>query len=266
MFIVWGKKVVYRRLGYVADFCPLCREPRAFEVRRVGLASHVYYVSFGEGRLAGHERTCRSCGAVLRADPARYAAVSPAEQPLESLVAQTFPGLRQALKDRLALEERIRADPAAVSPEERRALVREPFLLLSPKVERRFATTHLDKETGLALVAALALCVLGPALAARAWPNAAGEAFVACLALAAALVVWQVAGSSRRFLSRSVIPALTTALRPLRPGEQELRAALEELKQQGQKLGKKLRLSDLQAELQAPQASPGSPRPNRLVR
>ena len=107
---------------------------------------------------------------------------------------------------------------------------------------------------------------LGPAVVARVWPKAQGEAFVACLVLAAALVVWQGAGSSRRFLSRSVIPALATALRPLRPGEEELRAALEELKQQGQKLGRKLRLSDLQAQLQAPQASSATPRPNRLVR
>ena len=30
MFVVWGKKHVYRKLGYVADFCEICRGPKAF--------------------------------------------------------------------------------------------------------------------------------------------------------------------------------------------------------------------------------------------
>src|SRR5258706_9118781 len=44
MFIIWGKKRVTKSLGYVADFCPLCRDVRTFELVRVGLAGHIYYL------------------------------------------------------------------------------------------------------------------------------------------------------------------------------------------------------------------------------
>jgi len=51
MFIVWGKKIVYRKLGFVADFCPICRGPRAFELKRVGSASHLV-IADGDSRRA----------------------------------------------------------------------------------------------------------------------------------------------------------------------------------------------------------------------
>jgi len=35
MFIVWGKKRVERKQGMVADFCPICREVRAFTLIRL---------------------------------------------------------------------------------------------------------------------------------------------------------------------------------------------------------------------------------------
>ena len=42
MFIVWGTKRTERKQGLVADFCPICREVRAFQLIRVGLASLVH--------------------------------------------------------------------------------------------------------------------------------------------------------------------------------------------------------------------------------
>ena len=49
MLFIWGKKRVERNIGKVADFCPICREVRMFQLIRVGVADHIYYVSFGEG-------------------------------------------------------------------------------------------------------------------------------------------------------------------------------------------------------------------------
>src|SRR5258705_351547 len=76
MIFIWGKKLVYSKLGYVADFCPICRSPQAFEVQSVGVASHVYYVSFGKGALAGYQRKCCDCGVTLDAKPTNYATIS----------------------------------------------------------------------------------------------------------------------------------------------------------------------------------------------
>jgi hypothetical protein len=80
MFLLWGKKAVYRPLGYAADFCPFCREPRCFSVRRVGMASHVCYLTSGKGQLAGYQRICQECGTILYARPTVYAKI--AEIPL----------------------------------------------------------------------------------------------------------------------------------------------------------------------------------------
>jgi hypothetical protein len=73
MFIVWGSRRTERILGYVADFCPVCREARAFRLVRVGLASHVYYISFGAGRHVGHVIRCEECGSSFDTDATRYA-------------------------------------------------------------------------------------------------------------------------------------------------------------------------------------------------
>ena len=77
MFIVWGRKLVYRKLGHVADFCPICRKPRPFALQRIGSAGHVYYVSVSQGELVGFERTCLKCHTVYNAEPTHYAKVVP---------------------------------------------------------------------------------------------------------------------------------------------------------------------------------------------
>src|SRR5438876_12363312 len=73
MFIVWGKKRTERKQGRVADFYPICREIRAFTLIRVGLAGHIYYVSFGEGKLVGYIVRCDTCGVALGVEPTRFA-------------------------------------------------------------------------------------------------------------------------------------------------------------------------------------------------
>jgi hypothetical protein len=252
MFIVWGKKLVYRRLGHVADFCPICRSPKPFELMRVGSASHVYYISAGEGELLGHERTCQECGTAFGAEPTVYASVSKQALPMPELVRQTFPNIQQVLKDRLALEEKVQRSPMLLTPEERHALIRNPFLLLSPKVEKRFASTHLDKEIGFALVAAIALLVTGPALAHAVVSDSDEIVLMIFILLGISLVGWQIVASGSRFMNRSIVPVLAGSLRPLKPTEGELRAVLAELKLMGHKMAKKLNLVDLQLHLNSP--------------
>jgi hypothetical protein len=255
MFIVWGRKLVYRQVGHVADFCPICRAPRPFGLKRVGSAGHVYYISAGEGELVGYERTCRECGTAFQADPAVYASVSKQALPLAELAKLTFPNMDQVLRDRLALEERVRLAPALLTPQERHALIRSPFLLLSPKVEKRFASTHLDKEIGLSMAAALALLIFGGPLVHAAFPDSAELGVLISIVLGVALMVWQVAASGRRFMQRHVIPTLAMSLRPLKPTESELRAVLAELKQLKHKMATKLKLADLQLQLNRPHAA-----------
>jgi hypothetical protein len=249
MFIVWGKKLVHRRVGYVADFCPICRTPKPFEVKRVGSASHVYYISAGEGELVGFERTCQECGTALQTEPTSYASIEKRALPFDELARRTFPTLDQVLHERLALEERIQRDPTSLTAEERRVLIRNPFLLLSPKVERRFASTHIDKEVGFSILGAIGLLIVGPGLAHAVAPDQADLSVLLFILLGFALVVWQIIASGRRFMKKEIVPVLAGSLRPLRPSEHEISAVLGELRQLRHKMGSKLRPVDLLARL-----------------
>lgn len=245
MFIVWGKKAVYRKLGYVADFCTICRRARSFLVRRIGMAGHVYYITAGEGELVGHDRTCQSCGTSYPADPARYRRMSKKLLALPEMVAQTFPDFQTAWADRLALEEQVRSSPMLVPAEQRKSLLLEAFLALSPMVEKRFASTQLDKEVGFAVLGTIGLLVALPALTRMVAPDHAEEAVLLALAVGIALVIWQLAVSGRRFMLRNVVPALAKSLNPLRPKKEEIAGILTELKSHGHKIGARLKLTDL---------------------
>lgn len=239
MFIVWGRKIKRRMLGYVADFCPMCREERAFKLHRVGSASHIYYISFGEGRLVGYERTCCECGTSFSANAASYASTAKAIAPLEELKRTTFPNLDAAVRERLKLEERVKSQ--SLSQSERDAQIKAPFLFLSPKVESRFASTHIDIGVGLALVGAMGLLILAPTVGKLILPDAPGEIFAISLVLGMALVVWQVIASKSRFIGREILPVLAKSLAPLKPTEQEIERVLGELKQLKKKIAATLR-------------------------
>jgi hypothetical protein len=252
MFIVWGRKLVHRKMGYVADFCSICRAPKPFELRRVGSAGHVYYVSVGEGQLVGYERLCQECKTAFRADPTVYASISKASTPLADLTKQTFPNIDEVLRERLALEKKIKDAPMSLSADERHVLIRNPFLLMSPKVEKRFASIHIDMEVGLSLVAAATLVFVVQAVTRAVAPDAVDKSALVSLVLGILLVAWQGSSSGRRFMVRKVIPVLATTIRPLKPTEDELKSVLAELSRLKHKIGTKLKLADLLTRLNQP--------------
>lgn len=249
MIFIWGKKPVYRRLGFAADFCPVCRSPRAFAIRRVGMAGHVYYLSAGEGTLVGYDRTCTSCGTQYDADPERYVAMTRKPSAVGALARATFPGFKEFWAERLALEERVRKAPFELSTGERRALILEPFITLSPKVEQRCEKVHLDMPICLAIAGTIALANILPALAAKFAPLRTGDAMLAALAIGFTAIIWQLIVSNGRYVRRTIMPLLASSLRPLRPTEAEIRAVVAELGRHGHKIGKKLDAAALNAAL-----------------
>ncbi|MES2205893.1 MAG: hypothetical protein V4525_03740 [Pseudomonadota bacterium] len=247
MFIFWGRKIVYRKIGYVADFCPICRSKQSFTLRRIGSASHVYYVSIGEGELVGFDRTCMKCYIAFNADPNIYTSVSKTNECIDTLTKLTFPVYEEVFQERLKIEAQLKNEPLSFSPQERHALIRSPFLLLSPKVEKRFASTHIDKEVGLSLVSSVILLLLGPMLIRNLLPEYEENVIWVFLCISILLVAWQGVQSGRRFMRREVLPILANTLQPLRPSENEITDVIAELKQLRHKIGSKLLLSDLQS-------------------
>lgn len=238
-FIIWGKKVVRRRIGYVADFCPVCRELRSFKVKRVGLVGHVYYVSFGEGELAGHVRTCSVCDVDLEARPEHYLGIHPDKLDLQELAALTNPDWRKKHAARLALEQARATDPGGLSPQDRAFLLQEPFALLAPKAEERFRASHFDARTLAAIAGLFVLVALAGAIG-EAVPAAKDGLIFAAVVAGIALVTWQVTQIKHRWFRAKIFPTLLLALRPLRPTPQEIERILDEHRRRGDQIGRKL--------------------------
>jgi hypothetical protein len=235
MFIVWGSKVVHRKLGYAADFCYICRCSSVFSVRRIGMAGHVYYISAGEGKLVGFDRTCQKCNIVYTADPSAF--------------THTFPNFETVWQERLALENRLNQNVSLLSLQERKALLAEPFVKLSPGVEARFASTHLDKEVWYAILGAIAAILLLPPLVKSIVPDQAEPFLLTAIAVGLLAVIWQIAISGKRYMRREILPALADALQPLHPLESEISAILADLKNFGHKIGSKLLVADILLQL-----------------
>lgn len=241
MFI-WGKKYVYRRLGYVADFCSLCREVRAFELKRVGLAGHVYYITLTEGELAGHERRCTVCDTEFNAKPEIYARPSKELRTVRELLPLTFPNLATYHAARFAMEKAIRDPFARISQQDRMALIKEPFTLLSHKAEERFRASLIDGQSIAVFLLAIFVggFVVAGLTAVR--PKDEEPLFLVIDLIVACVVAWAWSLRSRsKFIHKGILPPLISALHPLKPSPGEITVVLKDMKALGLKIGSKVK-------------------------
>lgn len=262
MFIFWGTRRVTSKLGVVADFCPICREPRPFRLERLGMASHVYGISVGSGNLVGFERTCTECTTRLHAEHNEYGNIAkryplngvPAASQIAELIRTSNPHLLERYASRIELEREIKAGSASLNAAERRQLIKEPFLILAPGVERSFEETQFDLPLTLTIVVVIAVLVgLFAVLDATVGANSevlpmvmAGGALIGFIA-----ILVQGFQVKKRFLRRHFYPRLARTLMPLRPQRAELDAALSEIRQLGYALGKRTKSTELEPFLQA---------------
>lgn len=161
--LVYGTKIKYKKLGYVADFCSLCGEIRQFSVERMGAAGHLYYVSFGEGKLVEHRRVCLHCHTQYQAEVHDYRTLASAPGPVGALAQDTFHNLEQARRHELALARQARTDPHALPPDVRGRMLANPFLILSMRLEQR--SSLLQGERSASYMRREIYPLLGSALA-----------------------------------------------------------------------------------------------------
>jgi hypothetical protein len=251
MLIIWGTKYVYRNLGYVADFCEICRAQKGFLLRRIGLAKHLYFFTTSEGELAGFQRTCETCKTMFQANRDAYIGVCEKAASFEELREKTYPTLPVVMAERLALEEKVKSAPALLTADERKILIRAPFALLAPKVEKQYSAAHLDKEIIFTALGALALVCATPFALRTISRDTAELSIVVLVGIGLLAVMWQFMLSDQRFMRRKIIPVLARSLRPLRPSEAEVRAALDEMQSSNYKMGAKLKLTDLMSHLRS---------------
>jgi len=129
--VVWGTKIRRKKLGWVADYCPICHEFRPFAIHRVGEARHIYYVAFGQGKLLGHEIRCESCGITLDAELQEYRTISrDALGSADELAEETTPDLKERYAERLEAERSARSPGG--KPDLRIQFLLEPFFSSTP--------------------------------------------------------------------------------------------------------------------------------------
>ncbi len=254
MHVVAGMKQVEQVRGMVADFCPICREVRAYQLIRIGLVSHVYHVSSGAGTLAGYVICCNECGLRLKTDSDRYAATEKDSRVgLEVLVRDTFPKLREVYAARLDQESRIKQTPRSLSADERNYFLMEPFALLNPLVEQRFAnSTKMDTQSGLGCLGTL-LVVAGFMFASWAFPGRIQEILLSSavlLGIGTVYTVIQLYLGPGRFFTAQVLPSLVKALKPLKPTREDIAACIDGCKSQRLKIGKVAKLDVVWARLE----------------
>jgi len=87
---------------------------RAFQLIRIGLTGHIYYISFVQGQLIGHEIECEDadcdCSRTLRATPVCIRD----NRNLEVLIEITFPTVREVYAKRLEFEADLAKNLAAL--------------------------------------------------------------------------------------------------------------------------------------------------------
>jgi len=235
----------------VAEYCPICREPRPFRIHRVGEVGHLYFLSIGDGRLLGHEALCTSCGLVLQVEAQDYRAVVTEEDAdLAALEKETAPDLRVRHAARFAIEERVRA--GQLTPEERRDLIRDPFHFVNGMVELQKREEKLTPGARFLFWGSVGLLLASIPFLAGPDPerhDLIGKALLGVALLGFLVTLWNKATAVHTFVRDRIEPMVARSLAPLDPTREELAEALGRLRQMGMLAGKKLDADRIRGEL-----------------
>lgn len=260
MLIVWGKKKTVRRLGYVAEFCPVCREITPCRLVRIGLTGHLYYISFLKGKLVGHLAQCCVCGYEQAAEPGNYhsQARSP-KLPLPQLIQETFPSIHGSRARELAREKHLRS--GGLTTEEREDAILEGMKLFRDQVEKLPKATTITWPAGLAMVLTiLAMVGAGQLEEKLRWDEKypdldMGNVYLGLLAVGAVVTGTLMILGKTRYVRRKVVPVMARCLRPLHPTREELQYCLDLFLVAGIKVGTRVPVEPLLREIEKAPAS-----------
>ncbi len=250
MLIYLGKKRQEKSMGYVVDFCPICRELTEFKLSKINDPDLSYGIPLATGASVGYLRECVDCQTFMHADPIRYAAFANRSltAAIKTLAEATFPRAYKYHGKRLQLEKLIRQSPHTIEEKLRVELVAESFETLAPIVERRMSHFYLDTQMLIVAVIGLLSVVVLPSylgsLAAALDENQSMLALVLALFFSV-ILGWQWKTAPRRYMRDTIYPRIAKALKVLEPSEDELAFALGITKRDGKHLGKLARMDEL---------------------
>ncbi len=230
MFFIWGTRRTSRKLGFVAEECPRCQEVRCVKINRLGMAGHIFFVSFSSGNLLGFAAECQQCNGVFDVLPMNYTLMERSKKlPMDALVAATHPRLQPN-------------NAQAQAAFQRSAEVRDPFVRFGASLQDRYCKgKRFDMRSGLTLLATFFLPVPLTLFAASLSPPAQTPLMLASAMLfpiglvATSVLMYR---EPRRFFDRQ--------LQPLNASKTELDACLASLKKYGYRIQKFVTTESLQ--------------------
>jgi hypothetical protein len=252
--LVWGTKRKLKRIGIVADFCPICRAIQPIEVSSVSMVNHLYFLPLGSGKIVGFIGACKDCGIEWPVPAQKYPKTFDQEpNNFQELINNTYPNILDVYHKRLEIEERI-SKRKALTQEERENLLSEPFNVISPMLERQYGeSTKFDKKSGRSCAFTLLVPLVFFCISIFFF----NQVIVDILKLAAAL--FTIAGiiitlvfiftTHPRYLQQIIYPALVKALYPLNPTIEELDGILARYKSLGLQIGKRIKAEKILEEM-----------------
>lgn len=249
MLISSASQTIRKKLGFVADFCPYCRDFRQIRVERVGTRA----LLAGQSSLSSHsslirfDLICLTCrGVVPRGEIDELTPQKRREKgaDLERLLAATNPTTREACAPRLEMERILRKDPRALDPEDRIGLIIEPFDNCFIPAAEIAENSYLDLPLILSLPIGIGITALMGYIVAK---LGGGDTMWVMLpigtgALALGGILYVGSRSGQRRVRRVFLKLLRNALEPLQPTQAELASFWHRLK--GHPLGKAFKIRD----------------------
>lgn len=246
--LIWGKKRKEKPAGYIAEFCPICRTIRKFELIKVSIATHIYYVSIGDGEFIGYEAKCENCSYVFGTDISHYRTSGSASDELQVLIPLTFPEIEDVYKNRIEIEAAIKKSPLSLPADLRAELIREPFVLLAPHTELIYRSdTTLDWRGAAGCISVIILPLVALLIAdlIDAKGDWIGWLAIGFAGIALLYTIWLIATSSKERFRKEVLAKLILSLGPLQPSAQELSAVLKLLEPMKLKIVRKIKVEKL---------------------
>ena len=264
VLIIAGAKKVRKQLGAAADFCPICREYRAFLVTEVRQVPHLYYIPVGAGKTLAAEVECSRCHSIFEGTAGGYAGYSRAFiRDLPELARLTNPDIVSRTRPRIEAEDRVRS--GHLSDDERGALILEPFVALDYMVRRKWGRGTLSGAAVAALAAVAGLLVAAIIV------GASGHGRDVALVLGAMVVPATAAAAVALFngpgawVRRHIQPRLVAALLPLNPSAEEIAAALEQARLGSVSLARRVDAIGLRAALERAARDHAAPPPDMPI-
>lgn len=250
MFIYYGKRLRRQKLGFAADFCPVCRAVHPFRVTQLWNYPHLYLIPLGRGDRLHHEVTCTACDTVQARDTPPYSGYATTPPPdAFDLAELTHPHVTETWQEQLELERKL--DAGALDPAGRAQLIAVPIAALEYMTCLR-NQGNIRSSAGFCGLGAVILAVPTVLM----WPDprtpwAAKIGLAIVTVTLAALAVWLGATSKRWWARKYAHPRLAPALARLQPTTEELAAVCATLSAHGVLIGKMVNPAELHAYLAA---------------